>query len=140
MKVLLDTNVVLDVLLDRDPYAEAATDLLSKAETGGMSGYLCATTVTTIYYISVKALGTASVRRSIQKLLSLFEVAPVNRPVLEAALGLKFSDFEDAVLHEAARQVGADAIVTRNREDFRRASLPVYSPDEFVAILESKQD
>lgn len=137
MKILLDTNIVLDVLMDRMPFADTATDLFSKVEDGTIIGYLCGTTITTIFYLAAKAVGAPRAREEIKKLLSLFEVAPVNRPVLESALGADFSDFEDAVIHEAACHVGADAIVTRNQKDFRKSGISVYSPEELVKILAS---
>lgn len=73
----------------------------------------------------------------IQTLLSLFEIAPVNRVVIEQALELKFSDFEDAVLHEAARHAGATYIITKNNSDFKKSTLPVYSPNEFINMISS---
>ena len=80
-------------------------------------------------------------RKEIRKLLRLFDVAPVNRVVLETALEARgFTDFEDAVLHEAARQVGADALVTRNGKDFRRAKLAVYGPEDFISAIVAQQD
>ena len=135
MRVLFDTNVVLDLLLDRAPFAEASEQILSRVEAGELSGYLCATTITTIHYLAAKALGGRRALAEVRKLLALFEIAPVNRPILENALESDFSDFEDSVLHEAAMQVGADAIVTRNQSDFRQARLPVHSPEEMIQIL-----
>jgi predicted nucleic acid-binding protein len=135
LRVLFDTNVVLDLLLDRAPFVEASEQILSRVEAGELSGYLCATTVTTIHYLAAKALGARRALAEVRKLLALFEIAPVNRPILESSLESDFSDFEDAVLHEAARQVGVDAIVTRNRSDFRRALLPAHSPEEMIRIL-----
>lgn len=67
-------------------------------------------------------------------------MAPVNRLVLEAALAGDFNDFEDAVIHEAACHVGADAIVTRNRKDFRKARIMVCTPEEIAKILTVKSD
>jgi len=138
LKILFDTNIVLDVLMDRLPYSDAAVELFSKVEDGTNMGYLCGTTVTTVYYLAAKTVGAARAREEIGKLLSLFEVAPVNRHVLEAALALEFNDFEDAVIHEAACHVGADAIVTRNRKDFKKSAIPVYSSEEMAKILSSK--
>ena len=136
MRVLVDTNVVLDVLLDREPFAADSAEIMSRVETGEISGWLCATTVTTLFYLVAKAADATTAREAVQSLLSLFEIAPVNRPILEGALALGFSDFEDAVLHEAARQVNAQAIVTRNANDFDRAEIPVYTPQELKAILD----
>lgn len=138
MKILLDTNVVLDLLMDRMPFADAAVAIFSKVEDGTIIGYLCGTTITTVHYLAAKAVGAPRAQEEIKKLLSLFEVAPVNRPVLESALVADFNDFEDAVIHEAACHVGADAIVTRNGKDFKKSRIPVYSSEEIVKILASQ--
>ena len=132
MKVLFDTNVVLDVLLDRIPFSEAASQLFACVEYEKMTGYLCSTTVTTVYYLAQKGLGASQAKDEIRKLLHLFSIAPVDRKVLEAAVGNDFSDFEDAVLYEAARRVGAEAIVTRNEKDFKTSKLTIYSPPDLV--------
>lgn len=138
MKILLDTNIVLDLLMDRMPFADAAAELFSKVEDGSATGYLCGTTITTVYYLAAKVVGTPKAQEEIKKLLSLFEVAPVNRHVLQSALAAGFADFEDAVIHEAARHVGAEAIVTRNQKDFKKSKIPVYSAEEMVKVLSLK--
>jgi predicted nucleic acid-binding protein len=135
--VLFDTNVVLDVLLDRDPFAGDAANLFACAERGELDAFLCATTITTIHYLASKALGADQARILVKKLLSLFEIAPVNRSVLESAEDLDFTDFEDAVLHEAARHAGVQAIVTRDPKGFAQASLAVHTPDLLLKALKS---
>lgn len=136
MNILFDTNVLLDVLLDREPFAIDAAFLMTKVEQSEIGGYLCATTVTTIHYLIAKALGAKEATRHIQSLLSLFIVAPVNRAVLEQALAASFTDFEDAVLHAAACHAGVQSIVTRNIRDFSKATLPVFTPAELINALE----
>lgn len=138
MKILFDTNIVLDVLMDRLPHSDAAVELFSKVEDGTIIGYLSGTTITTVFYLASKTVGAARAQEEIRKLLSLFEVAPVNRHVLESALDLDFIDFEDAVIHEAACHIGADAIVTRNQKDFKKSGISVYSSEEMAKILTSK--
>ena len=135
MKILLDTNIVLDLLMDRLPYSEAAAELFSRVEEGAIIGYLCGTTITTVYYLAAKTVGAPRAQIEIRKLLALFEVAPVNRHVLESAINADFNDFEDAVIHAAACNVGADALVTRNQKDFRKSRIAVYSSEELVNIL-----
>ncbi len=132
MKILVDTDVVLDVLLDRKRFVNSAGQIFSMVEAGKITGVLSATTITTIYYLAVKVVGPEIARLEIKKLFKLFEIAPVNRAVLEDAANLNFTDFEDGVLYEAARYVGAQAIITRNISDFKRAKLSVYSPEEFL--------
>jgi predicted nucleic acid-binding protein len=135
VNVLFDTNVILDALLDREPWAEAAVALFDRVESGGLIGHLGAATVTTIHYIARRNVGTGAAGEMMRDLLRLFEVAPVNRAVLESALALDFDDFEDAVLHEAGRLAGARAITTRDPSGFLAATLPVYDPDTLIAAL-----
>jgi predicted nucleic acid-binding protein len=127
---LLDTNIVLDLLLDREPFSQDAARCFSRVEAGEIEGWLCASTVTTLHYLIRKSGGTREARESIKLLLSLFEIAPVNKIALEGALNLTFKDFEDAVLHEAARLVNVDVIVTRNKADFKHWQVLVRLPRE----------
>lgn len=135
MKVLFDTNVVLDVLLDREPHTDAAARLFALVDSGRLEGSICATTVTTIYYIAAKSFGRKRAHDQVRELLGLFDIAGVGREVLDRALELDFADFEDAVVHEAAKADGASAIVTRDGGDFINASLPVFDPRELLAAI-----
>ncbi len=135
MKAILDTNVVLDVLLDRKPFIEPASKIFALAEQSAIEGFLCATTVTTVNYLLRDSLSTAKAKETLWKLLNLFEVAVVNRPVIERALRSEITDFEDAVLEESGHVAGAECIVSRNTKDFRRASLKVFDPIEFLSQL-----
>jgi predicted nucleic acid-binding protein len=137
MKVLFDTNIILDVLLDRQPFAEHASFLMSKVERSEINGFLCATTVTTIHYLMSKYLDKEKAINSINSIMALFEVASVNRLVIENALKSKFTDFEDSVLHESARHAGAEHIITKNIKDFKNTKIPAFTPTEFLNMLES---
>lgn len=139
MRVLLDTNVVLDVLLDRSPFAEPASKVFSLVEQSRIEGFLCATTVTTIDYLLGQSLAAARATEALQKLLDLFEIAPVNRPVLEQALRSDISDFEDAVLEQAGLLVAVDAITTRDPRDFRKSSVIVLDPRELLSTIEAME-
>ncbi|MBN1461406.1 MAG: PIN domain-containing protein [Armatimonadetes bacterium] len=135
MKVLLDTNVVLDHLLAREPHVGAAEQVLSLVDSGRLDGLICSTTVTTIHYLASKAVGPSAAVEHVRKLLMMFDVAGVDRDVLRNALDAGFTDFEDAVLYEAARKAGAGAIVTRDAKGFAPSDLPVFSPIELLAAL-----
>ena len=135
MKLLFDTNVVLDVLLAREPHAGVAARLFALVDNERIDGAVCATTVTTVAYLATKAVGGRRARKFLRRLLDMFTVAAVDRQVLEAALRLDFTDSEDAVIHEAARAWGAAGIVTRNGRDFGRATLPVFDPAELLAAV-----
>jgi predicted nucleic acid-binding protein len=125
---------------DCEPFSTTAAQLFSKVETGDISGYVCATTITTVHYLTTKVVGAGRAREEIRKLLALFEIAPVSRSVIEAALAAQFTDFEDAVIHEAALHVGAQGIVTRDITGFRQARVSVYSPDELYRMLQARDN
>lgn len=135
MKVLIDTNVILDVLLNRAPFVEQSANIVSSVETKAIEGYLCATTITTLDYLISKAKDRQQAKTEIKKLLHLFGISDVNSRVLALAADSAFSDFEDAVLYYSGECTGVDCLVTRNVKDFKHATLPVYTPDELWGIL-----
>ena len=137
MNALFDTNVILDLLLDREPFNAPATWLISQAEAGAINGSLCAPTLTNIFYIASKALNRQQAATAVANIMSIFEVAPVTRAVIEDALTTPIQDFEDAVLYQSAIHYGCQLIVTRNTKDFTHTRIPVMTPDEFIALLHS---
>jgi predicted nucleic acid-binding protein len=136
---MVDTNVVLDVLLDRRPFAKSSARIFALVEESKIEGFLCATTVTTVDYLLGQALAPAKARQALRHLLHLFEIAPVNRPVLEQALQSRISDFEDAVLEQSARLVGVDAIATRNLRDFVKSTVTALDPVELISAVEEQE-
>jgi len=135
MRVLFDTNVILDLLLDREPFVDTASTLVALVESGTIVGFLGATTFTTIHYLATKAVGRVKSQRHVETLLDLFGVAPIDESVLRSALNSGIEDYEDAVLHAAALSVRVDGIVTRNVRDFKRATARIYSPEELLALI-----
>lgn len=135
MRVLFDTDVLLDVLLRRRPFGIVAKSLFARVEQGDLEAAVAATSITTVFYITRKALGLEAAHTSVRFLLKLFHAAPITHDVLASAIDLDFGDYEDAVLHEAARAAGVDGIVTRNTRDFGRSKLAVYTPAELVGVL-----
>jgi predicted nucleic acid-binding protein len=140
VRVLFDTNVILDVLLARAPHVVPATVLLDRVAAKTLDGLLGATTLTTIHFLAAKAVGARAAERHLRTLLGLFEVAPVTRAVLTDALDLGFPDYEDAVLHEAGRHAGAEAVVTRDRKCFAKARVKLYAPDELLRFLDAASE
>jgi predicted nucleic acid-binding protein len=139
VKVLFDTNVVLDVLLEREPHVETAAKLFALVDHGRIDGCICATTATTIYYIAAKSFGSRRARDQVRGLLGLFEVAPVGRDVLDGALDLDLPDYEDAVLLEAARAAGVTVIVTRDHNGFANSAIPALDPVELLAVVAASE-
>jgi predicted nucleic acid-binding protein len=135
LNILFDTNVILDALLDRKPFSAIAVLLMDAAEKSIVNGFLCAHSVTTIYYLMEKTKERTFARQNIRLLLDIFAVAPVTRVVLQEALDLDFSDYEDAVVHESAISINADGIVTGNSADYSKSSIAVYSPAELLSAI-----
>jgi predicted nucleic acid-binding protein len=134
---VFDTNVVLDVLLAREPYLALSEILFCEVEKGNIQGYLCATTITTIDYFLAKTGNRETSKMTIGKLLKLFSIAEVNHFVLKKALALDFTDFEDSVLYQSGVCMDVDGFVTRNKKDFKNALLPVYSPSELLELIKN---
>lgn len=135
MKVLYDVNVLLDVLLRRQPFYWTAARLLAAAEQSQVQGFLCTTSLTTLYYLVAKQVGPPAARQATQHLLQIFALAPVDRLVLQSAIQSAVTDFEDAVLCESAYHADVDSIVTRNTAHFRFSPVKVYSPDGLLTWL-----
>jgi predicted nucleic acid-binding protein len=137
MKVLFDTNVILDVFLQREPFFDDSSKVLGFAEQDKIEGWVCGTTVTTIHYLLAKALTRKKAEEHLRELLKIFHVSSVNRVVLENALTGTFKDYEDGVIYHSALHANLEAIFTRNQKDFKESNLPVYSPEEFLKAVDS---
>lgn len=137
MKVMFDTNVVLGIVYDREPDSLYAARLFTAAEERKIEGYLGATTVTTIHYLTTKLPGPKQPKRLIKNLLDIFYIAPVNDLVLKDAFESDWKDFEDAVLYQSAVHAGIGFIVTRNTKDFKKAKIPIYSPKDMLKAWSS---
>ena len=135
MRVLLDTNVVLDFLLDREPFADAAAALWEAGRNGQIENYVSALTPVNVFYIARKLKGVTEARKIVEGLLAECQVAPIDSGVLQDAMALPFTDFEDAVQHASATGGHLDAIVTRDPTDYAKATLPVFSPPDLLTQL-----
>jgi predicted nucleic acid-binding protein len=139
MKILFDTNIVLDALLERRPFALNAVHLIRAAELGQLHGYIGATSFTTIYYLATKHRGPAFARECVQRLLRVFDVVPVNGLVLQAALTSQVPDYEDAILVEAGFHIGVEGIVTRDVDLLKSAPIRIYTSENLLAWLAREQ-
>lgn len=135
MKLFIDTNVVLDVLAQREPWFGDSARLLAHIEQGGASGHIAAHTLTTLHYLLARHLGQQKTAAVLIDLTAMLRVEPVDHQVLQQALSLGWRDFEDAVQAVTAAQCQADYLITRNPRDFRQSLVPVITPSEFLALL-----
>jgi predicted nucleic acid-binding protein len=132
LRLAFDTNVVVDVLLERAPFADAARQLWAAVETGRVEGAIAAHALTTVWYLVSESKSPVSARGVVALVARVFGVATVDTAVVKRALELEFEDFEDAVCAAAAEEARCDLIVTRNGKDF--AGSPVTAVDPITAL------
>ena len=135
MKVLLDINVLLDVVLARAPWHLAGAQLLAAVERGRLEGYVAGHTLPTVHYVVMKSRGKGVAGAAVTDLLRLVEVVSVEKADFQRALVLRMEDFEDAVQAAAGLKAGVDHIVTRNERDFANGPVPPIRPEILLAIL-----
>lgn len=134
-RVLVDVNVLLDVLADREPFAGDAQAVLARIEEGTLQGLVATHTMTTLHYLLSKHLGKARSRRALLDLLLLLRVVAVDEDRLRHALGLNWADFEDAVQAACAEKAEAEYVVTRDKRGFARSAVKPISPAELLVLL-----
>ncbi len=134
-RILFDTNVVLDVLLDRRAHVEASARAWVAIEECVAEGMLAAHAVTTIHYLVRKELGTTRAKAVVSAVLKVLKVAAIDGAVVQEALQLPFADFEDAVTAAAARAAGCAYIVTRDPKGFRESPIPALTPEAVMPLL-----
>ena len=132
MKVLLDTNVILDVWLAREPFWRDSAKLLAKIEKKEINSVICPTTVTTLHYLGKKVLGEQKARKLINSLLEISKIGKVSKESFEEALKSEIKDFEDAVIESVAIIEGVDYIATRNLKDFKKSRIDAREPSYFI--------
>lgn len=135
MMVLFDTDIVLDLLLARTGFVGEAEALFEAHDRGEMRALISAITPANVFYIAGRVLGRPDTLQAIYELLASVDVCAVNHRVLQVALNLSISDFEDAIQTASTISANLDAIVTRNLSDYKNSPLPVYSPSELLALL-----
>lgn len=128
LRVLLDTNVVLDLMLRRAPWADQAQPLVDAREAGQLIGYLPASVLTDIFYISRRLIGVDRAFEVVDRCLEDFELLPVDRAIIETARRLPGNDFEDNAQIAGALAAGLDLIVTRDIGGFAHSPIPAVAP------------
>ena len=135
MKILVDANIALDVLLKRHPFYITGTQILGLSK-GGIDLFISATTITDIYYIVQKILKDQNATMCLLKnLLESVQIASVNDSEIRRAIVLGWDDFEDAVQYATGENIAVDYLVTRNTTDYNSVAFPVVTPDELLNII-----
>jgi predicted nucleic acid-binding protein len=140
MKVMLDTNIILDLMLERDPWRAEAEEIAGAADDGRIECHVCASAITDIFYISRKLVGADKARRIVRNCLDVLEVVSVTRELLDTAERWSGIEFEDNLQIACAVEAKLDAIVTRNAEDLVGSPVPVLAPAELLALLANASD
>ena len=137
IKVLIDSDVILDLLLDREPFADLSERIFESLVAGRMQGYVTSAALLNIYYITRKALGRNTALDCVRRLLETdgLEVFAVDKQHIQTALNFELTDFEDAVQAAVAEVAEIDFIVTRNTRDFRQSPVPAVLPEEILEKL-----
>jgi predicted nucleic acid-binding protein len=136
MRVFYDSNVVLDLLLNRPQFVADSSAALKLSETKVVKGYISVVSITDLFYVIRQNL--KDIPLSIQKirtLLQIVSVAKADEKIAKTALDSGWHDFEDAIQYSVAKKAHCKCIVTRNKKDFSQSSIPVYTPDEFVKMF-----
>ncbi len=137
-RVLFDSDVLLDILAQRQPFIIASARALNTVMMGLVQGYVSGHAVTNIFYILRRQVGSEVARQLLARLLQHIQVASVTDEVIRQALNSPITDFEDAVTSAAAIAVGLEIIVTRNTGDFVASLVPAMMPEEFLTMLSSE--
>ncbi|MGJ8638803.1 MAG: PIN domain-containing protein [Opitutaceae bacterium] len=130
MRILLDTNVVLDVWLAREPFWKDSAALLAKAERKEIEGWICPTTITTLQYLGKKVLGERQTRSLLDQLITICKVGEMSRRTIKVALESEISDFEDAVVEAVSIGSNIELIATRNIGDFKKSRIEAKEPSQ----------
>ncbi len=135
MKLMLDANILLDVLQNRQPHVRASSLIWKICECGQATGYVSSLSFANLVYVMRKELDPASIEDVYRKLSLLFRWADLSQSDLSRAAALRWNDFEDALQAVMARRLGADYIVTRNVSDYKNSPIPAITPEELLRIM-----
>jgi len=138
MKILIDSNIVLDVLLNRSAFLVNSRAIFDFAEKKQITGCISASAITDIFYFTNKEfIDKEMVYRTIEKLTFLFSIIPVTETTIAKALALRWQDFEDAVQYTAAQENNIEYIITRNETDYKASEIHCMNPADFIAKFQS---
>lgn len=134
-RVLFDSDVIIDVMANRQPFIVDSAQALNTVATLHIEGYVAGHAVTNIFYILRRQLGVSVTLDILTKLLGKLKVASVTDAVIHSALQTKMTDFEDAVTSEAAFAINLDFIVTRNTKDYINSPIPAILPERLLELV-----
>ena len=135
MKVLLDTNIIVDIALERQPYITNSETVLAFVEQEQIEGYISASTISDLYYLIRKQKGRDLTIEFLRQIITFCQIATVNQTAITMALTANFRDFEDAIQYSTAVLNQLDAIITRNPQDFPVITPRILTPEQLIQEL-----
>ncbi|MEP0711572.1 PIN domain-containing protein [Algoriphagus sp.] len=134
--IFVDSDIFLDTLLTRDPFVEKSNAIFLLAANGEVSIFFSSLMISNSFYVARKEIGKELTIKSMQQILEYCKILPVGDVEIRNAFRNGFTDFEDAIQFETANQNSRiEAIITRNKKDYKLSTLPVFTPQEFLALF-----
>jgi len=130
--ILCDINIFIDIFLERKSHYSSSAEIFSLVEMGKISGYISAASYGTIYYLLSKELNREIAIKILEKIKLVFKTAKVDDRIIELAIVSDFKDFEDAIQYYSAVSNNVNYIITRDKKDFVKSDIPVFTPEEFI--------
>ena len=136
MKILIDTDVLIDFLYQRENFFENAMKIVSLIESKKVNGYISSLIIWNLFYILSKHLGDKVARQKIKDFRSIINIISIDDQIIDSALNSNIKDFEDSIQFFAAKKEFIDIIVTRNKKDYPKNIISIMNPTEFLNSLE----
>ncbi|MCF8367330.1 MAG: PIN domain-containing protein [Bacteroidales bacterium] len=137
-KLFLDTNVVLDLLGERELFYDAAAKIATLADKGKVILSVSALSYSTVYYLLSKFEDKEVVKEKLRKFKLIAETSDLTDKIIDKGLSSKFTDFEDALQYYCAIKMDCNILITRNEKDFKASAIPVMTPDEYLKSISHK--
>ncbi len=135
MKILVDTDILIDVALDRQPFADDSSLLLDALQAKQIEGYIAWHSISNLYYICSSGKKKQKIKAYINDLTDFLQVAETGTVAIKRALSIKINDFEDAMQIAAAFECGADIIATRNIVHYQKSPIPAHLPKQIIGSM-----
>jgi predicted nucleic acid-binding protein len=133
--LFIDSDILLDMLLNRDPFFAYTKYLLFESESRPIKLSTSSLVIANINYILAKKTGAAAAKESIRKLVKLIHILPFESDIVDLGLTSKIADFEHAIQNLIAERYKCDVIITRNIKDYKQATIPVLTAEQFLRQL-----
>ncbi len=137
-KLFLDTNVVIDLLGEREPFYESSAKIATLADRGKIKVIVSALTYSTVYYLLSRLEDKELVKEKIRKFKVIAETSDLTDKIIDKALSSKFKDFEDSLQYYCAVEMNCNMIITRDVKDFKESEILILTPNEYLKSLKNK--